>query len=215
MWSPVLSTYNTKHLVELETRGWNLNPNTKPWTFDSLTLGVVDWTAIHNVVLLHFFLPMLGNFLSLHCNKYCTKFVRSVKWTIIQAVISRAFFWGNADGQHWCTVATKLLLWLHSYLLGKKRFKSKVSFYVLLLSTLPSCLSRLCVILSRYAADNGKENRQFSYQYSFLAAYYLMMSTEAKHTMFPRGILTNKMISQCLTGTANNQHFGSSGNILD
>lgn len=27
-----------------------------------------------------------------------------------------------------------------------------------------------------------------------------MMPTEAKHTMFPRGILT-KMISQCLTGT--------------
>lgn len=59
--------------------------------------------------------------------KYCTKFVRSVKWTIIRAAISEASSWGR----RWrATVA----FWLHSCLLG---FKPKVSFYVLLLSTLP------------------------------------------------------------------------------
>lgn len=107
-WRALYSLYTTRSTYwswrhEDETSTWAPNRDN-----NSLTLGVVDWTAIHNIVSLQFvviFFPMLGIFLSLHCNKYCTKFVRSVKWTIIRAVISRASFWGNADGQHWRTVA--------------------------------------------------------------------------------------------------------------
>lgn len=212
-----LATFNTKHLVEPETRGWKTSTlNTKPGLFN--TLDAVDWTAILNVVelqfLVIFFPPMLGNVLSLHCKKYCTKFVRSVKWTIIQAVISRASS-GRATLVCSCNETVALIAFLFA---RKLDLKTKVSFFFLMSAAMyvarwscscntPGSSLSTFLFLKRYFSQGRHKSRQdlrfFVHFYSsfkvktaanlvFVSLFWAVMQT--KHKICKRNVL--KMIQR-------------------